>query len=246
MLASPCFRDSDEYQILIQEGFSSAAKAYNDAIDKSENDLIVFVHQDIFLPESWIRDLKRSLNLLNIYDPEWGVIGAYGETVDDNGRGYVYSTGLGILGKRFMRPTPVQTLDEIVLIFRKSSGLRFDDRLPHFHMYGADICLTAEKKGKKNYAVCAFCIHNTRTSFFLPKEFYESYRFVKRKWKNDLPIRTTCVRISRFDRDVYARRFGELYFRYIGRNDLESSRTEDVGKLITDVNTILEKRSATS
>ena len=67
----------------------------------------------------------------------------------------------------------VQTLDEIVLILKKSSGLRFDDSLPHFHFYGTDICLRAAQRGMRSYAISAFCVHNTHQTLVLPEEFYE-------------------------------------------------------------------------
>ena len=100
----------------------------------------------MIFPEFWLLDLQRALDSLQQTDPEWGVLGCYGVTLDE-GRGYIYSGGLGVMGKPTDRPGPVQTLDEIVLILRKSSGLRFDDRLPHFHFYGADICMTAAARG---------------------------------------------------------------------------------------------------
>lgn len=239
LLASPCFRKPHPYQILIQEGYSSASKAYNDAIDKSQNDLIVFVHQDIVLPEQWISDLQRALECLDQDDPEWGVIGSYGETLNDRGRGYVYSSGRGIIGKPFERPARIQTLDEIVLIIRKSSGLRFDNTLPHFHFYGADICMTAEQMGKKNYAISAFCVHNTQQNWVLGPEFYQCYRHIKRKWRKSLPIQTTCTRVTRFDRPMYRRRLGEIYLKYFRRSGFVGNRARDVQKLLGEVDTLL-------
>jgi hypothetical protein len=236
-LASPCLNGSHPHQILVQEGFSSASIAYNDAIDRSTNDLIVFAHQDMIFPEFWLLDLQRALDSLQQTDPEWGVLGCYGVTLDE-GRGYIYSGGLGVMGKPTDRPGPVQTLDEIVLILRKSSGLRFDDRLPHFHFYGADICMTAAARGLKSYAITAFCIHNTQQIFILPKEFYESYRYMKCKWKNSLPISTTCVTITRFDFYTYQRRLLELYLRFIRRKETGAVRVKDGRALLAELGDI--------
>jgi hypothetical protein len=232
LLASPCFRVSNDHQILVQENFRSAAKAYNDAIDKSVNDLIVFCHQDIFLPESWLPDLRHALACLETDDPGWGVLGSYGETRDDNGRGYVYSSGIGIMGKPFEHPAPIQTLDEIVLILRKSSGLRFDESLPHFHLYGTDICLRAAKRGMKSYAISAFCIHNTCQNLVLAPEFYECCRHIKKVWKDSLPIRATCMTITRFNLPLYRKRIQETYQRYIRRREIGGTRVSDVRRLL--------------
>jgi hypothetical protein len=234
-LASPCLSGIHSHQILVQQGFSSASAAYNNAIDRSTNDLIVFAHQDILFPELWLSDLQRALDSLQQTDPRWGVLGCYGETLDDGGRGYIYSGGLDIVGKPFERPARVQTLDEIVLILRKSSGLRFDEHLPHFHFYGADICMSAAACGLKSYAISAFCVHNTQQNFILPKEFYESYRHLKRKWKNSLPIKTTCVRMTRFDIYLYKKRLQEAYLRFIRRTEIGAFRAKDGRALLAEL-----------
>ncbi len=234
-MASPCFLDKCDHQILIQRGFDSAAKAYNDAIARSLNDLIVFAHQDVVFPRSWLSDLGRALHSLEISDPRWGVLGCYGETLNDNGRGYVYSPGRGILGKPFDRPAPVQTLDEIVLILRKSSQLRFDPELPHFHFYGADICMAAAERSMASYAICALCIHNSQQNLVLPKEFYQGYKRVKHRWSKFLPIQTTCARITRFDFYMYKRRLRETYLRSVRGREIGATRVEDGRELLAEL-----------
>lgn len=231
-MASPCLELLRQHEILIQENFSSAAKAYNDAIDRAANDLIVFCHQDILLPEVWLSQLDRALRQLESDDPNWGVLGSYGKTQDGRGWGYVYSSGRDVIGEPFEQPVPIQTLDEIVLILRKSSGLRFDDTLPHFHFYGTDICLRAASRGMKSYAISTFCIHNTHQYLVLPKEFYECCSHIKRVWRNFLPIQTTCVRITRFNGDVYSRRIREFYLRHVRGIELGGRRVNDPSPLL--------------
>ena len=234
-LASPCFRGPHPHQIIVQENFSSAAKAYNDGLDKSTNDLIVFCHQDVFLPEPWISQLQRMLDHLKIQDPQWGVLGCAGVNVDGPVGGHVHSSGLGIIGEPFEQPRAVQTLDEIVLIIRKSSGLRFDDRLPHFHMYGADICLRAAKMGMRSYVIDAFCIHNTDHNLILGKEFYECCGHMKRVWKDYLPIQTTCIKITRFNIPLFMKRMREVYQRYIRREETKGTRSKNVSQLYNEI-----------
>ncbi len=244
-LASPCLLQPHRHQILIQEGYTSAAIAYNDAIEKSQNDLIVFVHQDIILPEGWADNLERALEHLAEHDPNWGVLGTYGETLHEGGRGYVYSTGLGIMGRPFEAPARIQTLDEIVLIMRKSSGLRFDDQLPNFHMYGTDLCMMAESEGRKNYAISAFCIHNTNPGLILGDDFYACYWHLQRKWRERLPIKTTCVRITRHNGWMYRRKMGELFLRYFRPNKkFGGNRAADPQQLMAEVEQMLRKRKS--
>ncbi|HXW56425.1 MAG TPA: glycosyltransferase [Candidatus Cybelea sp.] len=240
--SSACLRSNHPHQVILQEGWASASLAYNDAIERSQNDVIVFAHQDIILPEQWTSDLDRALHGLESSDPNWGVIGCYGETLADNGRGYIYSSGLGLLGQPFEQPAPVQTLDEIVLILRKGSGIRFDPGLPHFHLYGTDICMRAESMGKRNYVIPAFCIHNTRQPLVLPTEFYECHRRIRRIWWDRLPIRSTCLTITRSNVWLYRRRINELLLEYVKRKQVGGHRRDDVPGLIEEVNGLLERR----
>ena len=234
-LASACFREPHTFQILVQEKFTSAATAYNDAIGKSTNDLMAFCHQDIFLPKTWLGQLGQALEWLGVNDPTWGVLGCSGVTASGDLRGQVYSSGLGVIGQPSDRPAPVQTLDEIVLILRKSSGLRFDEGLRHFHLYGADICLRAAKRGMKSYAISAFCVHNTHHSLVLPSEFYESCRHVKQVWKDALPIQTTCIKVTRSNLPLYVRRLREAYRRYIRRQEVAGTRVSNVQQLLDGI-----------
>jgi len=126
----------------------------------------------MIFPEPWLVQLELAVTHLKRTDPSWGVLGCSGVTPDGTGVGWVYAPNQGLLGKSFDHPQPIQTLDEIVLIFRKSSGLRFDDSLPHFHLYGTDICLRAAQRGMRSYVIPAFCVHNASYYPVLPKEFY--------------------------------------------------------------------------
>ena len=202
LLASPALQEAQDHQLLLQEGYPSAGLAYNHATENSANDLMVFLHQDIYLPAGWFSRLAACLEPLERKDPNWGVAGCWGTTREGEGFGHVYSPGMEVLGARFEDPHPVQALDEIVLIMRKSRGLKFDEALPHFHFYGADLCLTAHSRGLRSYAISAFCVHNSNYQLVLPREFYTAYRYFKRKWRAELPVQTPCLRVSRFDREL--------------------------------------------
>ena len=228
-LASPCLRSSRPPQILVQGNYPSAAIAYNDALDRGQNDLVVFAHQDMYFPRPWFSDVQRALEYLDVINPHWGVLGCYGVGVEGSRYGRVYSARVGGYRHTYRLPTPVQTLDEIVLIVRKSSGLRFDPGLPNFHFYGADICLRAAARGMKSYAIPAFCVHNTQMYAGLPPEFYACYRHFKRVWRDCLPVRTSCITVSRFDRELCARRLREAYITYVCRRRAETTRVANPG-----------------
>jgi hypothetical protein len=228
LLLSPGILNGGRNQLSIRRHFSSASLAYNSAVDESANDIIIFVHQDVYLPDTWFEDLKRCLAWLDAANANWGVLGCYGCRVGvSDGLGRLYTTGHGPHGRQLAHPEPVDTLDELILIIRKSSGLRFDPRLSHFHLYGADICMTAREKGMVNYAFQGYCVHNTNKLLILPREFYTGYHYLRRKWRHRLPIATSCMRISLLNEELYRRRIYEVRLRVLGRTGPFPKRVDD-------------------
>lgn len=242
LLQSPCLARPHEHEVIVQRGYPSAAAAYNEALRRCVNDLVVFLHQDVFLPEPWIEQLADAIEKLNVIDPSWGVLGCYGITQDGRYRGYLYSSAQAIHGRPFDQPCEVQTLDEIMLIVRRSSGLRFDPELPHFHLYGTDLCLAAAQRGMKSYAVCAPCIHNTQQNFVLPKEFYRCCAHVRRRWNGALPIQTTCIRLTRYNERLYVRKLQDLYLRHLRKRVLGEPRVPFIETLVEGFEQSLRER----
>jgi hypothetical protein len=203
LLKSDAVKSADK--IIVQENYKTASEAYNDAIDRSETDLLIFTHQDVYLPPNWCSDLAESIKRLDMGPTNWGVLGAWGVSTTRKGAGFMFCNAFGkTLGHSFSEPKEVQTLDEVLLIFRKSSGLRFDENLKGFHLYGSDLCLTANSMMLKNYAVSAFCLHNSTNYHAFPKDFWSSYKYLRKKWIEQTPICTSCTTITRSMRPMYA------------------------------------------
>jgi len=184
-------------EIILQRGFSSAALAYNNALDKATTDVVVFAHQDVFLPQGWEKKLQCALERLSLMDSQWGVAGVWGVQSSGHRSGHLYCVGLGaVLGDEACGAAHVRTLDELLLIVRKSSRLRFDERLTGFHWYATDICMEAQRQGMKCYAISTFCIHNTNGYNLLPWQFWSSYLFMRKKWRAELPITSPCAEVT--------------------------------------------------
>jgi Glycosyltransferase like family len=195
LLNSPDIHEASE--VILQRGYVSAATAFNSAIDRAQTDLLIFVHQDMYLPKGWLESVLRALDLLSKEDPEWGVVGVWGVNRSCyDGTGNIYCAVNGRLGDVFEGARQVRALDEVLLIMRKSSGLRFDQQLPGYHMYGTDICLAAGLRGMKSYVISAFCIHNTNGYQMLPLQFWQCYLYMRKKWRSKLPLATPCTEIT--------------------------------------------------
>src|SRR5580704_5295897 len=195
LLSSPEIHSAAE--VILQRGFRSAATAYNAGIEKAKADILVFAHQDVYFAEGWVAAVEQAVQTLSKQDPQWAVLGIWG--VDRAGVrfGHLYCAGLmQRLGQLFDAPREVRSLDEAVLIVRKSSGVRFDESMPGFHMYGTDVCQEANRRGMKAYAISSFCIHNTNGYNMLPWDFWKCYLIMRRKWRRQLPITTPCAKIT--------------------------------------------------
>jgi hypothetical protein len=197
LLASPDL--NNQVEISIQRDPDSAALAYNRGVRSTLADVMIFAHQDVYLPAGWLRNLELALDRIRSLDPNWGVLGLLGVNSQGQPLGHLYSTGLGkVLGANFKIPAPVETLDEVVLILRRSAGLWFDEGLPGFHLYGTDICLQARALGLESYAISAFAIHNSNGIKMLPLAYWKCWLRLRRKWSSRLPIVTPCMPITRW------------------------------------------------
>jgi hypothetical protein len=92
-------------------------------------------------------------------------------------------------------PARVATLDELLLVVRRDTPLRFDPELG-FHLYGADICLQARERGLAVVALGALC-HHSSPNVDLPEAFYRSAEVFARKWSKWMPVATPCAVINR-------------------------------------------------
>jgi glycosyltransferase involved in cell wall biosynthesis len=194
LLRSPEVQSATD--VILKRGFSSAGKAYNSGLEESSGDIVILAHQDVYLPPGWIRKLDDQVQIVNQIDPKWGVLGVCGVTVDGKPSGHVYSTGLRrALGAPFGVPVRAGSVDEMVIILRSETGLRFDDHLPGFHLYGTDICLEARQRGFSSFLVSNFCVHNSNGLHMLPWSFWRSYLHLRAKWYDRLPVVTPCTTI---------------------------------------------------
>jgi hypothetical protein len=178
-----------EHEIITIFGAKNVPTAYNKAVSIASEEILIFVHQDVFLPESFFPDLRSSIAKLE--SENWGVLGPIG-VIGEKARylGNISDRG-SIIGEKENLPSEVQTLDEVMLIVKKCDA-HFDENIPtKHHMHGADICMRAFSLGKKNFAIDSFCYHNSSTGYFVPPDFYIASAYVREKWINYLPIITT-------------------------------------------------------
>ena len=203
---SPMF--SKGIPLHLERDATSAAQAYNRALDATTSEVVVFAHHDTYLPLGWDSLLQRRLMQVAATDPNWALFGPFGVGLDASHIGPVWSSSIGlIVGRVPTEPTRVQSFDEMVIVLRRASGLRFDETLPGWHMYGTDIVTQARARGLHAYAGALPTIHNDRYHDHLRQDFVDCYQAMRSKWRAQLPLRTPIIKISRSGLHLYKNRW---------------------------------------
>lgn len=203
LFASPDLA-AGQIPVQVEEGHARAALALNHGLRRFPSGVVVCAHQDVYFPRGWFRRLRAELECLETDARPWGVLGAVGLTPDGAGAGRAWSVGLAReVGRPLSAPTDVVTLDEIVLVIRRTSGLLFDERLPGFHLYGTDIVQECLARGLRAVAIDNPVVHNSIRVRVLGRDYRAAYRFMQRKWRQRLPLLTTVVPVTRWGWPLY-------------------------------------------
>lgn len=139
--------------------FDTLGQAINHGLAQATNELIVVVHEDVFLLPGWQSKLEKSLHGLATHDPDWGLAGAVGCRADGELVGH-WSDPLfycNTLAEQDFEK--VYRIDEQIMIFRRSSPINLDPSLPSIHNIGEDLARNARANGLKTYVIDAPTIH---------------------------------------------------------------------------------------
>lgn len=223
LMASPMMA-APEVERFFCRGAHNIGEAYHEGIQATSAEYMIFAHQDVYFPEGWHLRLQTAIETLAQQGEDWAVLGCFGITAQGVKAGHVWSSGLQKeLKPAFRSPLKVDSLDELVLVVRRSSGVRFDRDLPHFHLYGTDIVQTAQKAGFGAFVIEAPVIHNSDQLFRLDKGYRQAYAYMCQKWQADLPIRTLIgplrgdlKRLRQIDRQTMSRYLRAMVLRNPG------------------------------
>lgn len=161
----------------------TAAEGLNEGIEKADSDFIICCHQDVSFPENWESILSKQIPCL----PKIGVVGTFGKTFELKSAGCIFNPKPQLRANGHL-PCRAMSLDEHCLMFFKSSGLRFDGSNPHFHLYGADLCLQAQEIGLYNYIIGSGLEHLSPKGAF-DETFDLAMRWLIDKWKGRSDIK---------------------------------------------------------
>ncbi len=140
--------------------YDSLAHAMNVGIERSENEIIVIVHEDTFLPDGWQSELELGIESIEKTDPDWGIIGVAGLNTKGIPAGH-YSDPNNFCNtfKKGERYVGASSVDEHLMIFRRKLNPKADENIVGIHGIGTDMVLTAIENGNKCYIINAPSIH---------------------------------------------------------------------------------------
>lgn len=198
LLSSPCFNSGGIHELIAVSSASNVAVTYNNGLDSAKNDIIVFVHEDVYLPKGWTKQFVRNFQLAEKINENVGVVGVLGASIDEKKqiilKGRVIEEDI-MRGTVCNVPQQVETVDECLFAFRKTTGLRFDEQMAS-DILAVDISLFAKKSGKKTVVIDSLCYHNNTTDL-LGWSYYAAARRLACKWSEVLPVATTKNMINR-------------------------------------------------
>lgn len=189
-----------EYEIyeIVNNGTKSLTECYNEGLDKTKNNIVVFCHDDIILKEGWGKKILKHFNNTN-----YGILGMAGTTdMPEIGRWWQDTTKMvGIVshsseGKTWENRYSANFEDEIVetimldgLFFvthKERIKERFDEDFKGFHFYDVDFTFNNHLNGVKVGVMFDFKI--THKSVGMTNDEWEKNRvqFVE-KYKTKLP-----------------------------------------------------------
>jgi len=187
----------------VEQKAPSASAAYNAGLNATSAPIVIFAHQDVYFPPGWEKRLAAQIAAVEALDPNWALLAPFG--IRDKGRhiGRVWSTSpSAVVGDPVEVPHPAQSFDELVIVLRRACGLRFDEKLPCFHLYGTDIVQTARAQGLGAYVCDLPLVHNDGFHDKLRNDFARPYNYIRRKWRDRLPIRTPVLWVTRSGLDL--------------------------------------------
>ena len=210
-------------KLVISKGFESASLAYLSGLEKCKEDVIVFAHQDVYIPAGWEKHLERAINQLENEKIPWAVLGVFGVDMSNKFYGQVWSSGLNrelMFPLSCDSPQPIVSIDELVIVLNRKAGVLFDADLPGFHLYGTDIVQTALGENKGAYVFNGPVVHNSNPVYGLDKGYRQAYRYMAHKWKHLLPLITCIVPVTTLGFSLVVVRLNLLKKRYLHRKKL--------------------------
>lgn len=172
-----------------QGRFSSAGAALNDGARRARHDVVVFVHQDVYLHS--LVALEMAAAALQD-DPETGLVGAVGIAASGSVAGVVRDRVV-MIGEPSSPSVKVDSVDEVLFMIERDRVLE-EPISEHpdlaWHAYAVEYGACVRDQGLRIATQDIVLTHNSMTTNL--DRLAEAHRHVARSHPDTLPMRTTC------------------------------------------------------
>jgi hypothetical protein len=178
--------------------FATAGAALNHGARRAHHDVVVFVHQDVYL-HSLDRLLAVAAELRG--HPGFGLVGASGVTSSGALVGRLRDR-VQVLGASASRPVPVDSVDEVLFVVRRADVLA-EPLSEHpdlaWHGYAVEYGLRVRERGRAVGAVDTAITHNSLTINLARLDV--AHARLASTYPRALPVRTTCGVVGRAEQE---------------------------------------------
>lgn len=187
-------QDYKNFELIIIDSkmynFKSASEALNYGASIAKGNLLIFVHQDLkFIDETGLRSIVEFSNRY-----EFGIAGVAGTTGKKN-----YQNHTSVLVGKNKRQAGIKlntvreayTLDECLMIIKKSQFKKFDNYGETWHFYGVEYSYRCKKNNENVLLFPIDCYHLSDAKSLDKSYFNTLMRYAKRN-KDCKLIRTCC------------------------------------------------------
>ena len=172
----------------VHGSYPTAGAALNYGVSQAKNDVVAFVHQDVFLHS--LVALKEAAGHMSA--DGFGLLGAVGVSAEGRTVGRIRDRVV-LLGEAVARTTDVDSLDEVLFMAPRSQLLR--DPLTEspdmaWHAYAVEYGLRVRKRGLRTGVADIPLTHNSLSTNL--DRLDVAHRAIAARYTDMLPVRTTC------------------------------------------------------
>lgn len=169
--------------------FSSAGAALNHGASLARNEVVVFVHQDVYLHS--LAALEEVAGML-LHDHSVGLVGAIGVNPDGRLRGLIRDRVI-FSGESSNGLADVDSLDEVLFMARREQVILHplaEDRDLSWHAYAVEYGVRLRSLGLRVAATDIPLTHNSLTINL--DRLAEAHAWIAKAYPAQMPVKTTC------------------------------------------------------
>jgi Glycosyltransferase like family len=166
----------------------TAGAALNHGVSLAKNDVVVFVHQDVYLHS--LVALKEAAGQMS--DGRFGILGAVGVRSDGRMTGCIRDRVV-LVGDAVTHPTDVDSVDEVLFMVPRSQVLSeplAESRDMAWHAYAVEYGLRVRRQGLRTGVADVPLTHNSLTINL--DRLDVAHQAIAARYGDFLPLRTTC------------------------------------------------------